>query len=137
MDEHIAQLRKITAGHPELDVMGMARVAFQEYVEAACLQQYTIDGNIPTAEELHVEAEASLLGICDLSGELVRKAVHAAIAGDGATAKRIRDFVEQLWGEMLHFNFRNGELRKKFDGIKYDLKKLEDLVLNLTLRGDR
>ena len=52
----------------------------------------------------------------------------------GDSAKKIRDFVEELYGEMLKFNFRNGELRRKFDGIKYDLKKLEDLVLDLTLK---
>ena len=32
-------------------------------------------------------------------------------------------------------DFRNGELRRKFDGIKYDLKKMEDLLLSLKLQG--
>lgn len=134
MDKLLAELRKITAGHPELDVAGMGRTAFQEYVEAACLQQYAASGDIPSAAELKVDAETYLLGLCDLSGELVRRAIHAAIAGDSATALGIRAFVEELWGELLQFNFRNGDLRRKFDGIKYDLKKLEDLALSLKLK---
>lgn len=32
-------------------------------------------------------------------------------------------------------NFRNDALRRKFDSIKYDLKRCEDVVYDLALRG--
>lgn len=134
MDTLVAELRKITKGSAALDASGSTRIAMQEFVEAACFQAVAEGKPLPSAEQLQVDAEQYLLGLCDLSGEVGRKAVHAAIAGDLATVKRIRDFIEALYGEMLKFDFRNGELRRKFDGIKYDLKKLEDLVLDLTLK---
>ena len=134
LDRLLNDLRNIIKGRAELDASGSTRIAMQEYVEAVCFQEYSATGKIPTAETLQVDVEQYLLGLCDLCGELVRKAVHAAIAGDVKAAKHIRDSVEALYGEFLQFNFRNGDVRRKFDGIKYDLKKLEDLVLDLTLK---
>ena len=32
-------------------------------------------------------------------------------------------------------NLKNDNLRKKFDGIKYDLKKVEEVVYDLSIRG--
>lgn len=33
--------------------------------------------------------------------------------------------VEAISGELIQFDFRNGPLRKKYDSIKYNLRKLE------------
>ncbi len=40
-----------------------------------------------------------------------------------------------LPGELVKFDFRDNEVRRKFDAVKYDLRKLEDLVLDLKLKG--
>ena len=50
------------------------------------------------------------------------------------TALRIREFVTEIYEELLLFDFRNIPVRKKFDSIKYGLEKLEDLVLELKLK---
>lgn len=47
----------------------------------------------------------------------------------------IRDLVDELYGELLAFDFRDNDIRRKFDAVKYDLRKLEDLVLDLKLKG--
>jgi hypothetical protein len=36
---------------------------------------------------------------------------------------------------MLTFDFRNGPLRRKFDGLKYALKNIEDIAFELSLQG--
>lgn len=38
---------------------------------------------------------------------------------------------------MLEFDFRNGPLRRKYDGLKYALKNLEDITYELSLLEDR
>jgi predicted translin family RNA/ssDNA-binding protein len=48
----------------------------------------------------------------------------------------IKELVSEIYGEMIKFDFRNGDLRKKFDGIKYDLKKIEDLVFEIKIKKD-
>ena len=38
-----------------------------------------------------------------------------------------------LFGELVEFDFRNGPLRKKFDGVKYDVRKVDDILYELSL----
>ncbi len=107
----------------------------QEYVEAACFSEFIATGKILPKKALGVSAENYIAGICDLSGEIVRKAVNAAITDDTETVVAAKAFIENLYYNLMQFDFRNGDLRRKFDGIKYDLKKMEDLLLSLKLQG--
>jgi predicted translin family RNA/ssDNA-binding protein len=80
---------------------------------------------------LGVETEAYLLGLCDLTGELVRKAVKDVIDGKYDSAEEITKLVEEIYGEFLKFDLRNGNLRQKSDSIKWNLQKLEQLLLDI------
>jgi len=75
------------------------------------------------------------MGLCDLTGELVRKAVNDVIKKNFKQAMEIKDLVDEIYGEFLKFNLRNSELRRKSDQIKWNLKKLEDVVFELKLKG--
>ena len=110
---------------------GISLIAFQEYVEALALYELIKNGKLPTKKELDVDTEAYLSGLADLTGELVRKAVHDAIKKDFTSVTKIKDLVEEIYGEFLKLDFRNGELRKKSDAIKWNLNKLEDMVFSL------
>ena len=79
--------------------------------------------------------ENYLLGLCDLVGEVVRRSINLAIKGKFDAAVEAKEFVAELYYQLSKFDFRNSELRRKFDGMKYELKKLEDLVLDLKLKG--
>lgn len=35
----------------------------------------------------------------------------------------------------MQFDLRNGPLRKKFDGVKYDVRKVDDILYELALLG--
>ena len=84
--------------------------------------------------DLKVIAEHYILGLSDLPGELVRKAVYLAGKGEVQKVIKIKEEVDMIYGEMLKFDFRDNEIRRKVDAIKYDLRKLEDLVLDLSLK---
>lgn len=112
---------------------GISNVAFQEHVEAVAFYELIKNNKLPTKNELDVDVEAYLSGLADLTGELGRKAVHDAIKKDYKSVIRIKEIVEDIYGEFLKFDLRNGELRKKSDAIKWNLNKLEDLVLSLGL----
>jgi predicted translin family RNA/ssDNA-binding protein len=108
--------------------------AIQEYVEALCYYYLIKDKRIPTRKELSVNTEDYLLGICDLTGELVRKAVSLTVKRDFNKVALIKDFVEEIYGEFLKFNLRNGQLRKKSDSIKWNLKKLEEIMYDINTK---
>ncbi len=110
-------------------------VAFQEYVEAICFYEFVKNKRIPTRAELKVTAEDYLSGLCDLTGELVRKAIYDVIHKKFDEAQKIKELVHDIYGEFLKLNLRNGELRKKSDSIKWNLKKLEEVMYDISMKG--
>lgn len=110
-------------------------VAMQEYVEALCYYEFVRNNKIPTKSSLKVNSEDYLMGLCDLTGELVRKAVASVINKKFKDALKIKELVNEIYGEFLKFDLRNSELRKKSDSIKWNLKKLEDIIFDITLKG--
>src|SRR3989338_1334124 len=110
-------------------------VAFQEYVEAIAFYEFVKNKKIPTKASLGVSAEDYLSGLCDLTGELVRKAVYDVIHKKFDEAEKIKELVHDIYGEFLKLHLRNGELRKKSDSIKWNLKKLEEVMYDVSMKG--
>lgn len=129
------ELEKITKHSTHLLSEGSFKVAIQEYVEALLYYYAVKDKRLPTHKDLKVSSTHYLLGLCDLTGEIVRKAVYLAGKDKFSEVVDFKDLVDMIYGELLRFDFREPELRRKFDSVKYDLKKLEDLVLDLKLKG--
>ncbi|MBS3104830.1 hypothetical protein J4234_01080 [Candidatus Woesearchaeota archaeon] len=110
-------------------------VAFQEYVEAISFYEFVKNGKIPTRASLGVSADDYLSGLCDLTGELVRKAIYDVIHKKFDEASKIKELVHDIYGEFLKLHLRNGELRKKSDSIKWNLKKLEEVMYDISMKG--
>jgi len=132
MDKKVKDLES-AAKTAKSHTSGSYKVAIQEYVEALCFYELMKNEKIPKNSDLKLDPEYYLMGLIDLTGELVRKAINSAIKGDYKTSIKLKDLVSELYDELMLFDFAGGELRKKFDSIKYDLKKLDDLALNLKL----
>lgn len=109
-------------------------VAFQEYVEAIAFYEFVKNKKIPTRASLNVSAENYLSGLCDLTGELVRKAIYDVIHKKFDEATKIKELVHDIYGEFLKLHLRNTELRKKSDAIKWNLKKLEEVMYDISMR---
>jgi len=113
--------------------VGAFSAAKQEYVEALAFKGY-LEGQIPPKSSLGFEISARdyLLGLCDLTGELARRAVLVAIEKKQDEVKNIRDTVSEIMELFLDLDLRNGELRKKSDAIKWNLKKIEEILYDLS-----
>lgn len=131
VEEIKTKVESLPEKHYDTDIQ---YVAVQEYVEAMAFLNFVKHKKIPTRKELNVDIENYLLGLCDLTGELVRQAVNYIINKKDAEALEIKKVVEEIYGEFLKFNLRGGNLRKKADAIKWNLNKLEDLALSITLK---
>jgi translin len=132
IEQERKELEKIALHDAKMAYEGSYKIAIQEYVEAILYYEFVKSGKLP---DLKVLAEHFILGLSDLPGELVRRAVYLAGKGEVEKVKKIRDEVDAIYGEMLKFDFRDNEIRRKVDSIKYELRKLEDLVLDLKLKG--
>lgn len=118
----------------ELQFSSFYKVAMQEYVEAICFYQIIKNNKLPTQVELKVSAPDYLAGLCDLTGELMRKANNLWINRKPKEALKIIDLVSDIYEAFIHLDIRNQDLRKKADSIKYNLRKLEDLENHIKSR---
>ena len=89
------------------------------------------------SERVDVFDDAEYLGgVIQLAQELGNYAVGQAISKDTASIQLCRDLVEALSGVLIAFDFRNGPLRRKYDSVKYAIKRLEDLLYEQSLLAD-
>lgn len=64
-----------------------------------------------------------------------RLAVNSVTAGDYNRPIRISNFINELDSGFRLLNLKNDPLRKRYDGLKYDVKKIEEVVYDLSIRG--
>jgi len=126
------ELDKIATHSNRMETEGSYKIAVQEYVEAILYLSFVQKGELVAVD---CSPEHFVLGLADLPGELNRRAVFLAGKGQTAEVGKIRDVVDMIYGELLKFDFRDNEIRRKVDAVKYELRKLEDLVLDLKLKG--
>jgi len=88
-----------------------------------------------STKTVRLDVEEYLLGLCHLSNELSRLTVNCVTSEDYTRPERIAGFLSSLHSGFRLLNLKNDNLRKKFDGIKYDLKKVEEVVYDLSIRG--
>lgn len=69
------------------------------------------------------------------SGAQARLAVNAVIVGDMQRPARIAAFLGELNNGFRLLNFKNDNLRKRYDGLKYDIKRVEGVVYDVSIRG--
>lgn len=127
----IVETDKLIQKNSELKEVGAFNDALQEYCEAVCYYEYMKNNRIPTRKELNLSITNYLLGICDLTGELARLAVFLTIDKKYDKVKEIYNTVNEIYGKFLNFNLKNGELRRKSDSIKYNLKKIEEIMYDI------
>jgi predicted translin family RNA/ssDNA-binding protein len=84
---------------------------------------------------LHLDLEDYLMGLLNLATELSRFAVNSVTYGDYNRPLQISKFVAELNAGFRLLNLKNDSLRKRFDALKYDVKKIEEVVYDLSLRG--
>lgn len=129
-EEIIKETKKVKCS-PKLDSIGAMSAAMQEYVEAKCYLGYIESKKIPSQKSLKVQIDDYLLGLCDLTGELSRRSVVLVINNNHKEVYLIKELVEKIFELFLQLNLRNGELRKKSDAIKWNLKKIEGVIYDL------
>ncbi|RKO89824.1 Translin [Blyttiomyces helicus] len=93
--------------------------------------QAMLGGDVP---EFHIGVDDMLHGMVPLTGELARFAMNRVTYGDYTRPLRISKFVADLHAGFQLLNLRNDSLRKRFDGMKYDCKRIEEIVYDISLR---
>ena len=115
----------------ELQYLPIYKVAMQEYVEAIGFWEFIRNNKFPTQQDLSISAPDYLSGLCDLTGELMRKANYLFINKKFDEVLRVKELVDKIYEQLLLIDIRDNELRKKFDHVKYNLQKVEDIAIRI------
>lgn len=89
------------------------------------------------ADGFHLDIEDYLVGVLQMASELSRYAINSVTLGDYDRPLKISKFVADLNSGFRLLNLKNDSLRKRFDALKYDVKKIEEIVYDISIRGLR
>ena len=106
----------------------------EEIARVKSFQYFLQTGQLISPSALLTTDEEYLAGACmGLAQDLQRYGLGRATARDVDSVKTACDLVRALLDYLLGFDFRNGPLRRKYDGTKYSLKALETLLYELAV----
>ncbi|PMD23901.1 Translin [Hyaloscypha hepaticicola] len=91
--------------------------------------------NLKDQDSFHITIEEYLQSLITLIEELARLAINSVTLGDYERPLQISQFVKDLHAGFQILNLKNDSLRRRSDSIKYNVKKIEDIVYDLSLRN--
>ncbi|KAI1260981.1 putative sequence-specific DNA binding protein [Xylariaceae sp. FL1019] len=91
--------------------------------------------NLKDKDAFHITIEEYLLALTDITEELSRLAMNSVTMGDVALTVRISSFIKDIFAGFQLLNLKNDIVRKRVDAVKYHVKKVEDVIYDLSLRN--
>lgn len=112
---------------------GAYKAAVEEYAEARSLYLVLKGKKIDKFPGITLSYETYLGGICDLAGELVRRATNEASKKNFKEVERSASIVNEIMAELVNFDM-TGYLRTKYDQARGHLRKIEQINYEVNLR---
>ncbi|KAJ3284257.1 hypothetical protein HK104_010026, partial [Borealophlyctis nickersoniae] len=119
---------------------------YEEYIEAASFLVYIERGELVTKQELEqnlvddsgnqilpITDEDYLLGLADLTGELMRYCINIVGRGEHEKAAEVRNFLRTMKDDYEILNFPL--VRRKMGVMRSSLQKVEDACYAIKVRG--
>ena len=129
----IKELSKKYGKGNRLRFEGSYKAAIEEYVEAKLFTQLMRGKKIDAIKIGNIGPEEYLGGLADVTGELVRQAVLQSTKNNYKNIKLYYEITEEIVGFMLKL-YMTGYLRQKFDETKRNLKRLEGILYDISIR---
>jgi predicted translin family RNA/ssDNA-binding protein len=105
----------------------------QEYAEACLYYFFRTESKVVNHEIIGVSIENFIGGLADFTGELIRYSLTLANNKNIKELKVIKNLISDIYAQLIELNL-TGELRKKFDSIKWNLNKIETIFYEVSLR---
>lgn len=117
----------------DLKYSGAYKAALEEYLEAKLFWQVMKFGRIKGGCKIRAGFDVYIAALADLTGELNRKIILLATAGDIKRAEKFKELIADIVAELIKLDL-TGYLRHKFDDAKRNLKKSEEVIYDLKIR---
>lgn len=121
---------------PAIQYSAALQDAIKEYVEAETLCAIVEGVALPEPSELGVTAQAYVNGLCEAASECRRYALDTLRAGDFQRARALADVMEDIYDELITFDFPDAltsNLRRNVDALRAVLERTQsDLAVTAT-----
>jgi translin len=136
--ERVEEIKSVLKHHAGLYYAGYVHDSQKEYVEAEAMYAIVKDLPLPMPEDLGVEPAAYLNGLAEAGSECRRYVLDRLRAGDMETADRVLKVMDDIYFELITFDFPDaisGGLRRTTDAIRAVLERTRgDLTLTFQQR---
>lgn len=144
--DELEEFVRITSVYPEVfdtvkdkgdaNTTNTAEVASQAVAETATNTPTKPTATTQTTKPayLRIRVEDYILGLCDLTGELMRFATHAGTSGDTQTCTEVCAFIRQIYLECQKLQIRDKDWAKKLSVMEECLCKVETVCYKLNIR---
>ncbi|OGL95717.1 hypothetical protein A2348_03760 [Candidatus Uhrbacteria bacterium RIFOXYB12_FULL_58_10] len=129
----LAELDRHFRKFPTLLTEGSYQAALEEFAEAQLFASYLEHGTFGSMAERTMRSDVYLAGLCDATGEVVRFATREVIAGRPEAVRAAFETVDMVIEYLLNMDL-TGYLRTKFDQAKRNLRSLEQMSYELSVR---
>ncbi len=128
----IRQVQRRIAKNPSLGREGAFAAALEEYAEARLVYTYLQTGTVGALREIELSHEIYIGALSDLTGELTRKAIAYATERNVAEVRKIHQVVSEILEQFITFDLLS-HLRSKYDQARKNLRKIEEILYDLSL----
>jgi len=112
---------------------GSYKAGVEEYVEAKTFYLVISGKKIDKIKEVNLGYDSYIGGICDLTGELVRRAINFASDGKIDEVEKIKNIINDILAELVEFDLTS-YLRTKYDQARGNLRKIEQINYEIKIR---
>ncbi len=128
--------RGIAKAGKDVDIasQGFYREAIEEYVEGKLYWSFVADKEIEFPNYIKLTFWDMLGGWSDFTGELIRRAISLAHEADIREIEKLKTITEKVVEIFSQASF-SGKLRNKYDATERNLKRLEEILYELKLKG--
>jgi translin len=126
----IVQLKHDLSEYPDLYFAGYTQDALKEFAEAKLFFSLINNLDLPTPEELGMEASTYMQGIAEAVGELRRRCLDQLRLGNSTEADRLLSLMDEIYTELITMDYP--------DAITRGLRRLTDIARSILerTRGD-
>ncbi len=132
-ENKIINLEKLFEKEKRLKNEGSYKEGLEEFIEASMFYEFLKTGQVDFKSSVTADFNDLIGGICDFTGEIVRKAVQAVTKGDNNKIGEYQEAVQSVVGELVKFDLL-GKHRGKYDQAKRNLRKIEEVSYDLKIR---
>ena len=107
--------------------------AVEEYIEAVYFFEFLNNNKINIPKYIKITPEQVIAGVCDFTGELVRKSINLADVKNFKLLNNFYQTIDKIAEDLTRIGLR-GKLRQKYDEVERNLKHMEQILYDIRLK---